>query len=344
MEAMREDLREAYITIEAEQLRRQQLEEDLRRLFLKNMTTMNFEALSLFQNCHNMVETVPTAVHASTNANSSPRPVRRDLSPSSTRSARNRNSHAASRSPTRNLSPPGGVAHSHRRDRASHQNPQQAQQDEFMRQQQLQYEQIEHLISGSNSLQTPSVRTPPVQALRPHYVPPAFSADNHPLVVGRQPQEHPAVDEVFSRTPLSTTRGGSSDALHTNQLNEMYRASISSTNRLAHNTPPPHEHGHHSTGNHSTHDHHYPHPQGFHHGHNSGNSSGNSRHSPPHQPQWSRNSPESVPSIPSLPSVSSSHVPVSASASAPSCERVRGATGSKNGATSATKKAGIKIH
>eukprot|EP00601_Ochromonadales_sp_CCMP2298_P028432 CAMPEP_0173345124 /NCGR_PEP_ID=MMETSP1144-20121109/11798_1 /TAXON_ID=483371 /ORGANISM="non described non described, Strain CCMP2298" /LENGTH=242 /DNA_ID=CAMNT_0014292213 /DNA_START=194 /DNA_END=919 /DNA_ORIENTATION=+ len=35
------DLTEAYVTIEQEQLRRLQLEEDLRRLFLKNMTSMN---------------------------------------------------------------------------------------------------------------------------------------------------------------------------------------------------------------------------------------------------------------------------------------------------------------
>ncbi len=43
------ELGEAYDTVNQEQLRRQQLEEDLRRMFLKNMTVMNMEALSLFQ-------------------------------------------------------------------------------------------------------------------------------------------------------------------------------------------------------------------------------------------------------------------------------------------------------
>jgi len=78
--AMKEDLREAYLSIEAEQLRRQQLEEDLRRLFLKNMTAMNFEALSLFQNSHTMVDTVPVVLEPVVELGSPPRPVRRDLS------------------------------------------------------------------------------------------------------------------------------------------------------------------------------------------------------------------------------------------------------------------------
>jgi hypothetical protein len=43
------ELQEAHALIRQERLRRQQLEEDLRRMFLKNMTTMNMEALSLFQ-------------------------------------------------------------------------------------------------------------------------------------------------------------------------------------------------------------------------------------------------------------------------------------------------------
>lgn len=43
------ELQEAQQVIRQERLRRQQLEEDLRRMFLKNMTTMNMEALSLFQ-------------------------------------------------------------------------------------------------------------------------------------------------------------------------------------------------------------------------------------------------------------------------------------------------------
>jgi hypothetical protein len=43
------DLDEAHVVIRKEQMRRQQLEEDLRRTFLKNMTNLNMEALSIFQ-------------------------------------------------------------------------------------------------------------------------------------------------------------------------------------------------------------------------------------------------------------------------------------------------------
>lgn len=45
---MRTENAEAHQVAQLEQLRRQQLEEDLRRTFLKNMTTMNMEALQLF--------------------------------------------------------------------------------------------------------------------------------------------------------------------------------------------------------------------------------------------------------------------------------------------------------
>jgi len=45
---MRAENAEAHRTAGLEQLRRQQLEEDLRRTFLKNMTAMNMEALQLF--------------------------------------------------------------------------------------------------------------------------------------------------------------------------------------------------------------------------------------------------------------------------------------------------------
>lgn len=92
LENMRADLKEAYLTIEAEQLRRRQLEEDLRGMFLKNMTAMNFEALSLFQNAHNMVDPghgTPGVFSSTTRGiagsaagvgvASPPRPVRRDL-------------------------------------------------------------------------------------------------------------------------------------------------------------------------------------------------------------------------------------------------------------------------
>ena len=117
LENMRADLKEAYLTIEAEQLRRRQLEEDLRGMFLKNMTAMNFEALSLFQNAHNMVD----AGHGSPGVFSStargiagsavgvgvaspPRPVRRDLmTPSVTAGSpgRSTGSGGGSRSPMR---------------------------------------------------------------------------------------------------------------------------------------------------------------------------------------------------------------------------------------------------
>jgi hypothetical protein len=43
------DLKESQEALGQEKSRRQQLEEDLRRMFLKNMTVMNMEALSLFQ-------------------------------------------------------------------------------------------------------------------------------------------------------------------------------------------------------------------------------------------------------------------------------------------------------
>lgn len=46
---MRAELEEAYAITRQEQLRRQQLEEDLRRTFLKNMTNLNMEALNIFQ-------------------------------------------------------------------------------------------------------------------------------------------------------------------------------------------------------------------------------------------------------------------------------------------------------
>jgi hypothetical protein len=46
---LRMEAAEAHTASRHEQLRRRQLEEDLRRMLLKNMTAMNFEALSLFQ-------------------------------------------------------------------------------------------------------------------------------------------------------------------------------------------------------------------------------------------------------------------------------------------------------
>lgn len=46
---LRHDLEEAHGAIHTEVAQRQNLEEDLKRLFLKNVTAMNMEALSLFQ-------------------------------------------------------------------------------------------------------------------------------------------------------------------------------------------------------------------------------------------------------------------------------------------------------
>lgn len=50
---LREDLAEAYNVAQQETNKRQQMEEDLRRMFLKNMTNLNMEALSLFQTAYN---------------------------------------------------------------------------------------------------------------------------------------------------------------------------------------------------------------------------------------------------------------------------------------------------
>ena len=44
----RQEVIEAHAVARHEQIRRHQLEEDLRRMFLKNMIAMNMEALSLF--------------------------------------------------------------------------------------------------------------------------------------------------------------------------------------------------------------------------------------------------------------------------------------------------------
>jgi hypothetical protein len=47
-----QELKEAYNIIRIEQSRRQQLEEDLRRTFLKNMSNLNMEALNIFQSSY----------------------------------------------------------------------------------------------------------------------------------------------------------------------------------------------------------------------------------------------------------------------------------------------------
>jgi hypothetical protein len=47
---LRHEASEAHAMARQELMRRKQLEEDMRRMILKNMTAMNFEALQLFQN------------------------------------------------------------------------------------------------------------------------------------------------------------------------------------------------------------------------------------------------------------------------------------------------------
>ena len=47
---LRQEAAEAHVIARHELMRRKQLEEDMRRMILKNMTAMNFEALQLFQN------------------------------------------------------------------------------------------------------------------------------------------------------------------------------------------------------------------------------------------------------------------------------------------------------
>jgi|SaaInlStandDraft_6_1057023.scaffolds.fasta_scaffold570475_1 hypothetical protein len=43
---------QAHLAARKEQMRRQQLEEDLRSTFLKNMTNLNMEALNIFQSSY----------------------------------------------------------------------------------------------------------------------------------------------------------------------------------------------------------------------------------------------------------------------------------------------------
>jgi hypothetical protein len=139
IQALREDLKEAYMTIEAEQVRRQQLEEDLRRMFLKNMTAMNFEALTLFQNSHNMVESVHTKPIRSTVPSATPpRPVRRDLvTPSS--------------------QPKAGHHHHHHRGPLSHE----------LTEEEAQYQAQLDAMMHAAPLPSPALSAPPAHA--PHY-------------------------------------------------------------------------------------------------------------------------------------------------------------------------------
>ena len=55
---LRSELGEAHATARQEQLRRQQLEEDLRSTFLKNMTNLNMEAMNIFQHSYEVEKAV----------------------------------------------------------------------------------------------------------------------------------------------------------------------------------------------------------------------------------------------------------------------------------------------
>lgn len=219
LEAMRADLKEAYVTIEAEQLRRQQLEEDLRRLFLKNMTAMNFEALSLFQNSHNMVESVHTKpIRSSVPAATPPRPVRRDLAPSPavTRSGREKvphhnGNHAATHSPPRSAT--NGLT-----------------EEEALMQ--------EHLDAQMRqaALRSPAVFAPPAHARSPYaeqqYAEQPFAQTNGTSVLRESYEPRPPLRSAGSSNSMDEflTSGG-----YTSQLSDAYRGAVSSTSRLAHN-------------------------------------------------------------------------------------------------------------
>jgi hypothetical protein len=218
LEAMRADLKEAYVTIEAEQLRRQQLEEDLRRLFLKNMTAMNFEALSLFQNSHNMVESVHTKpIRSSVPAATPPRPVRRDLAPSPavTRSGREKAPHHSAGNGAA-ASPPRSAANGLTEEEALMQQHLDAQ----MRQ---------------AALRSPAVFAPPAQARSPYaaeqYAEQSFAPMNG-SVLRESHEPRPPLRSAGSSNSMDEflTSGG-----YTSQLSDAYRGAVSSTSRLAHN-------------------------------------------------------------------------------------------------------------
>jgi hypothetical protein len=223
LQALREDLKEAYITIEAEQLRRQQLEEDLRRLFLKNMTAMNFEALSLFQNSHNMVESVHTKpIRSPVPAATPPQPVRRDLAaPSSVgSSAVKRNDHSANQHNQRHHGP-SNVMKSSLHGLSGDEITFQARLDSIMQ------------AGAHNDLQAPHVTAPPAAARAPQH--PHRDHDAH-----LRDSYEPRSPFYGAPSPGSTNDNGcsSSPARYTHQLTEAYRSATSVTSRLAHNATP----------------------------------------------------------------------------------------------------------
>ena len=227
LQRLMDDLRDAYLSVEQEQLRRQQLEESLRGLFLKNMTAMNIEALSLFQHSHSGISDVDvdhqysqqhTPTRSSTTHNAAsmhrgsvdataavgnpPVAVRRQIIGSSTTPSPSSSSiHSKSSSSAADINrdirrhpPPGSIAFSpHYDHHSSNKTP-----------------------PSPSSLSSPSVLSPTLHALQPS-----------------------CYFDTNSNSGSSRSSSGVEPAVKTsasNALSEMYRASMSSTSRLANNT------------------------------------------------------------------------------------------------------------
>ena len=226
LQRLMDDLRDAYLSVEQEQLRRQQLEESLRGLFLKNMTAMNIEALSLFQHSHSGMSDVDvdhqysqqhTPIRSSTTHNrgavdataavgNPPVAVRRQIIGSSTTPSPSSSSiHSKSSSSAVDINrdirrhpPPGSIAFSpHYDHHSSNKTP-----------------------PSPSSLSSPSVLSPALHALQPSCY---FDTNSN----------------SYSGSSRSSSSSGVEPAVKTNAsnaLSDMYRASMSSTSRLANNT------------------------------------------------------------------------------------------------------------
>lgn len=226
LQRLMDDLRDAYLSVEQEQLRRQQLEESLRGLFLKNMTAMNIEALSLFQHSHSGISDVdvdhqysqqhtPTrssithnaatmhrgAVDATAAVGNPPVAVRRQIIGSSTTPSPSSSSIQSKSSSSavdiiRRHPPPGSIAFSpHYDHHSSNKTP-----------------------PSPSSLSSPSVLSPALHALQPS----CYFDTNSNSYSGSSRSS-------FGVEPAVKTSAS-------NALSEMYRASMSSTSRLANNT------------------------------------------------------------------------------------------------------------
>ena len=227
LQRLMDDLRDAYLSVEQEQLRRQQLEESLRGLFLKNMTAMNIEALSLFQHSHSGMSDVDvdvdhqysqqhTPIRSSTTHNrgavdataavgNPPVAVRRQIIGSSTTPSPSSSSiHSKSSSSAVDINrdirrhpPPGSIAFSpHYDHHSSNKTP-----------------------PSPSSLSSPSVLSPALHALQPS----CYFDTNSNSYSGSSSRSSSGVE------PAVKTNAS-------NALSDMYRASMSSTSRLANNT------------------------------------------------------------------------------------------------------------